>query len=247
MSNPLVQFAEKGIWKSTPKLCFNKSKYISIYSPDTLKCNQMIISISKRSMFNRKPILAGVSCLHGTRKQELLCPSTKTVIPYSFLKLQAWNLEHRLLIPCESHRNCIQGANFQYDLILVIVRGWSLNKNRYSGLVFLWIFSYHIYCVILSYIIVTFLQTSKCFLSHGISYMHLLASGLWATVSLLWAHHSGGKLEKRGLALRSFNWNAFWVTTSWSWLRECQECAKLSKAKGGYFEGSQMYIIFGFV
>ena len=27
------------------------------------------------------------------------------------------------------------------------------------------------------------------------------------------------------------NWNAFQVTTSWSWLRECQECAKLSSRK----------------
>ena len=27
------------------------------------------------------------------------------------------------------------------------------------------------------------------------------------------------------------NWNAFHVTTSWSWLRQCQECAKLSSRK----------------
>jgi hypothetical protein len=28
----------------------------------------------------------------------------------------------------------------------------------------------------------------------------------------------------------------------WSWLRECQECAKQSKAKSCYFEESQIYL-----
>jgi hypothetical protein len=38
----------------------------------------------------------------------------------------------------------------------------------------------------------------------------------------------------------SVHWNAFQVTTSWSWLREC----KAVKAKGGYFEESQIENIF---
>uniref|UniRef100_A0A4W5PX58 Cyclic nucleotide gated channel subunit alpha 2 n=1 Tax=Hucho hucho TaxID=62062 RepID=A0A4W5PX58_9TELE len=50
-------------------------------------------------------------------------------------------------------------------------------KKKQSWLVFIWIFSYHIYCVIFSYIIITLLQTSKCFLSNGTNYMHILASG----------------------------------------------------------------------
>uniref|UniRef100_A0A4W5JHG4 Uncharacterized protein n=1 Tax=Hucho hucho TaxID=62062 RepID=A0A4W5JHG4_9TELE len=50
-----------------------------------------------------------------------------------------------------SHRICIQGASIL----------------PYSQLVFLWIFSYDIYCVIFSYIILTFPQTSECFLSNA--------------------------------------------------------------------------------
>ena len=42
-------------------------------------------------MFNRKPILAGVSCLTHAPKHEfpIVCPSTKTHISYSFWKKQA--------------------------------------------------------------------------------------------------------------------------------------------------------------
>ena len=153
MNNPLVQPAEKGIRKS------KKSIYVSIYSSDTLKCNQTIIFPTERSMFNRKMILAGVSCLHGTHKHEFprLCPS-KTDISF------------RLLTHCGSHRNYIQGANFHYDLSLAFLRGRSFSKK------FWLVFSYHIYCVIF-YIILTFLQTSKCFLSNGTNYIHILASG----------------------------------------------------------------------
>jgi hypothetical protein len=79
----------------------------------------------ERSMFNRKPILAGVSCLHCAPKYNL-CPCSKTDISYLFWELQAWNLEHRLLTPC---RNCILGARTQYAPMLSIVRPWSLNEN----------------------------------------------------------------------------------------------------------------------
>ena len=47
-------------------------------------------------------------------------------------------------------------------------------KKNHFILVF---FSYHIYGVIVSYIILTFLQPSKCFLFNGTNYMHILASG----------------------------------------------------------------------
>jgi hypothetical protein len=94
--------------------------------------------------------LAGASCLHGTPKLEFprQCPCTKTDVSYQFWKLQAWSLEHRLLTPGGGRRNCILGARIQYASILSIVRAWSWFLVR---LVFLWIFSYHIYCVIVSY------------------------------------------------------------------------------------------------
>ena len=86
------------------------------------------------------------------------CPCTKTVISYSLFKLQAGNLEHTLPTPSGIHRNCILGGRIEYALILAIGRARSLKKIFW--LVFLWVFSYHIYCVILSYIILTILIIS---------------------------------------------------------------------------------------
>ena len=128
-------------------------------------------------MFNKKPILAGASCLHQAPNFEfpIVCPSSKTDISYLFWKKQAWNIEHRVLAPCGSHRNCILGARLHYFPTLSIVRAWALKIKKFC-LVFLWIFSYHIYCVIGSYTILTFLRTSKCFRTNGINYMHILAS-----------------------------------------------------------------------
>ena len=134
-SNTLVKHAEKVIQKSTPNLCFNKSNYVSIYSSDTLKCYQTILFLRESSMLNRKMILAGKFCLHGERKRKfpILCHCTKTDISSLFWKLQAWHHEHRLLIPCGSHRKCIQGANSQYTLIHSIASAWSLSKKNPTG------------------------------------------------------------------------------------------------------------------
>jgi hypothetical protein len=64
--------------------------------------------------------------------------------------------------------------------------------------IFLWIFSYHIYCVIVSYIILTFLQTSMCLLSDGNNYMHILASGP-EQQAVYFGHVSQVEIEKKGL------------------------------------------------
>ena len=155
-------------------------------------------------MFNRKLILACVSCLHRAPKHKFprLCPCTKTHISYSFWKLQAWNLEHKLLAPYGSHRNCILGARIHYAPILSIVRAWALQKKSEFQLVELWIFFYHIYCVTVSYIILTFIQTSKCFPSNGTNDMHILASGPEQQAVYFGHVIQTGSGEKRGLALR---------------------------------------------
>jgi hypothetical protein len=91
--------------------------------------------------------------------------------------------------------DCIQGANFQYDLSLEFLRGWSLKKKMYVW----FFFSYHIYCVIFSYIILTFLQTSRCFLSNGTNYMHILASGPEQQAVYFGHVIQTGSGERRGL------------------------------------------------
>ena len=60
--------------------------------------------------------------------------------------------------------------------------------------------------MLFSYIILTFLQTSKCFLSNGTNSMHILASG--PEQQAVYSGHviQTGSGEKRDLALRSFNY-----------------------------------------
>ena len=88
------------------------------------------------------------------------------------------------------------GARIQYAPILSIVRAWALKKTFW--LVFLWIFSYHIYGVIVSYIILKCLSTLKCFLSNGTNYMHILASGP-EQQAVYFGHVSQAEIEKKGV------------------------------------------------
>ena len=51
--------------------------------------------------------------------------------------------------------------------------------------------------------------------------------------SLLWTVDveiciGSNALRRKEIPQINFNWNSFQVTTSWSWLRKCQECEKLS-------------------
>jgi hypothetical protein len=55
----------------------------------------------------------------------------------------------------------------------------------------------HIYCAIFSYIILTFLQTSKCFLSNGTNGMYILASGP-VQQAVYFGHASQAEIEKKG-------------------------------------------------
>ena len=130
-------------------------------------------------MFNRKPILAVAFCLHGVRKHKFprMCPWTKTYISSSFLKLQAWNLEYRLLTPCGSHINGIQGATFSVCPYTFHCKSMVSLKIKISGWFFFGLsptISIVLYSPTLFF---TFLETSKCFLSNGTNYMHILASG----------------------------------------------------------------------
>ena len=97
-----------------------------------------------------------------------LYPCGKTHISSSFWKKQACNLEQWLLTPNGSNRKCLLEARLHFFLIRSIGRAWALKNKKGFRLVFLLIFSYQIYCVIVSYIILTFLQTSKCLLSNGV-------------------------------------------------------------------------------
>ena len=153
-------------------------------------------------MFNRKPILAGAPCLHGRCTHEFpsRCLCTKTHYSYSFWKLQASNLEHRLLIPCRSHGNCILGARIEYAFILAIIRAWSFNNNKKwpVGFSLDFLLKYLLCYVLLHY----FNISTNCFLPDSTNYMHILASGP-EQQSVYFGHVIQVEIEKRrGLALR---------------------------------------------
>jgi hypothetical protein len=147
--------------------------------------------------------------LHHTHIHKRLCPCTKTDISYSFWKVQAWNLEHRLLTPCGSHRNCILGARVQYAPILSIVRAWALKKKILVGFYFYFLLPYR-----LCYILLHYFNISTNFKVFSFPMYQLYAYPgfrAWATGSLLWECHSGRNWEKRDLALinswvEDFNW-----------------------------------------
>jgi hypothetical protein len=95
---------------------------------------------------------------------------------------------------CGSHRNCIQGANFQYDLSLAFLRGWSLSKN--SGCFF---FRFSPIISIVFYSPTLFKHSYK--LRSVFFPMVPIICKSWllglSYGSLLWARHSGRKWRKK--------------------------------------------------
>ena len=147
-------------------------------------------------MFNRKPILAGASCLQGACKHEFprLCPCTKTDISYSFWKLQALNIDcwHPM------------GARIQYAPILSIVRAWSRSTKKILVVFSLDFLLPYLLCYILQHYF-NISTNHKVFSFQWYQLYAYPGFRAWATGSLLWARHSIGNWEiKRGLALTEF-------------------------------------------
>jgi hypothetical protein len=142
-------------------------------------------------MFNRKPLLAGASCLHCEPKHDFprVCPSTKTHIYYSFLKKQGWNLEHRLLTPRGSHRNCIDLLDFIISLYLFPCISLDC------------ILPYLLYYSLLHYFNIS--TNVKVFSFQWYQLYAYPGNRAWATGSLLWARQPGWYWGKKTLALTS--------------------------------------------
>ena len=130
--------------------------------------------------------------------------SSKIDFSYLFLKLQVWNHEHRLLTPCGSDRNCIQGANFQYDLFSCISkRTVSPKKNILVGFSLDFLLPYILCYILLHYFNIYTTLKVFSFQWYQLLYMHILASG--SELQVIYFGHviQTGSGEKRVLALRT--------------------------------------------